>query len=374
MRRDELRAALAWAAVGWVLAAPQAATGGVTHISGVSIAEVRQFHNGVEIQSDFAQESLPGTATFPPITARARLDQLSQIGLVRGAGQVASVFNLPILTGLIIPDDVGMDVGAFGDDPMTTWFVRGQVIETRSVRIEPAELGLSVVPDVNPRLRSRVLISGVLVITALDPNADLTGTEAILRMRVTRRSPSLGSMDPISGEVVFRGGPGGTVTVFGTGVFSNILLPIVDLTGALPAVPLVKAVVFAGLGLPYEYDIALSEDFELVLDFESEVHTLPAGVGVAGVFGLPQAGLDAIFSRVKQDDRGARVSELIAEYVDTTGQAYVGSQPPATELVPTPPALCGLFGVEAVGLVGTAFWLVRHETRRRPGRRGARSR
>lgn len=346
------------------------ARGGVLEIRGSTVAFVRQFVDGQAVQSDVAQESIPGTASGPPLHTRARLDRLDQNHIITGGGQALTVFQLPFLRLFGPPTDIGLDLAAFGDDPMTTWVVGGTATETRRLRVDPPELGGGIAVGMPTRLRSSVSMSGVILITSLHPFRDLTGAEVSINMTVVLRQMTLPGATPLVGSIRLHGGANGEIEVIRDGAFLNLSLPVIDLGGAIPSLPLIKAVIFPGLSTPYEYDVTVGEEYELELIFDVEARTLPGGVGVAAVFGLPQASLEGIFARVKNDDRGAALARAISERVDTTGWAYVDGA--AGQASGGAPAVCGIFGAEAMGISGVAAFVGFGVASGRRVRRGSR--
>ncbi|MCZ6699186.1 MAG: hypothetical protein O7D94_09680, partial [Planctomycetota bacterium] len=300
------------------------AVGGVNSIRASVKSEVVQTEDGVVVQTDVADESVPQTSLGPPITAFAQLDRLTSAGVLTGGGRAVSVFQVPNLLGFPAPNDVGMDIGAFGADEFTSWRAIGRFIETRFAVIGPGELpGAPLIPGTMVTLRSRVVVSGVLLIAAENQSLDLTGTEVNMQMSVTLRRPGAAEVSiPISGEVRLSGGPNGVFSVFAIGVFQNVSLPLLDLATPIAELPFVSALAFAGLSFDYVYDVAIGEEYELELLFGADVRTTPNGVAANAVFGLPQVQLPQILGRVKKDDRGERLAALISEQVDTTGRAY----------------------------------------------------
>lgn len=336
-----------------VCAAP--AMGRIINIRTVVTSEVRQTESGSETQSDFSQESVPSGAGGLPVTALAKLDGRTTDGLVTGGAGVFSVFNPASLTGLAIPSDVGLDIGVFSDHPASAWFAQGRVTETRSVVLSAAELGPAFMDGTPARVRSRVILAGILMLTAFDPLDDLTGVEVNMHFSVTQHGTSAGSTVLISGEAMLRGGPNGTVEVIRTGELSNMFLPIIDLPGPITDLPFEKAMIFPGLTFPYEYDVVAGEPFELELLFGADIRTSPGGIAATAVFGLPPVELPAVFAGVQRDDLGTRLATAITDRVDTTGVAYVNADPePAVQPVPDRNSLCGVLGLESFG---AALWI-----------------
>lgn len=341
------------------------AQGEIKNISGSATATVVQYSDGVEAQRDFGQEAVPLTTPLPPAVARARLDRLLSGGEITAAGQAVAVLDNPNFASLAPPSDVGLDLGAFTDESGISWFVEGVVRETRTIQFDALELGGDLQSGQVTTVRSRVFLSGVMLVTAEDTAIDLTGVESRLLVRVTKTTPHVmeqgpaaqtlqpddGALTVLEGEVTLVGGPDGTVEIGRqTGVFADITLSVFDFENFPEELPLVRAILFVGMVLTYEYEVVVDQEFALELFVQSQVTAAPTGAGAAAVFGLPQEGLGSIFDRVKRDDRGWQLAAIVSQQVDTTGESYRNQG----SILPTPfPAFfpfCGVMGIEVVGL------------------------
>jgi len=346
----------------------------ITSVTGGATARVLQFINGEAVQDDLGLEQIPETTPVPPAVARARIDRLLEGGEIVAAGQVVAILSRPNVS-LDNPGDIGLDLGAFSDDGESRWFVEGEVVEKRRVVITPLEAGGGLTNGDATFFRSSVALSGVMLLTAEDATRDMTGVDAILRVTVTRRSgPEAEPQTVLTGRLVLAGGPDGTVEIAeASGAFSTVTLPIVDFENGLEGLPLVEAVVFSGVRLPYQYNATIGQPFELEVTVSAELNTLPGETGAAAVFGLPVEGIASILERVKLDDRGRRLAAMIDGEVDTTGAAYAAANAPSP-LSGLLSSLCGTMGVETAGLlVGavSAVWISGMRRRGRARRRGA---
>jgi hypothetical protein len=236
----------------------------------------------------------------------------------------------------------------------------------RTLVLSSADVGGEVTRGMRTTVSSRVLLSGVMLLTSEDPTQDLTGLEVVFRFTVTQRRPNVDPVELLTGSITLAGGPDGTVELpVATGALAGVFLPLVEFPDLLEELPLVEAVPFTGIELPFEYDIVVGEEFDLELSVEAEAHAVPGGTGAAATFGLPQEGLASVIERVKQPDLGQRLVSMISERVDTTGEAYAngGASQPWPFLFPA----CGLMGFEVVGLmcVGSSCLVLSRARRRR---------
>jgi hypothetical protein len=230
--------------------------------------------------------------------------------------------------------------------------VEGVVTERRSLVLGPADVGIGMLPGEPAVGRSRVVLSGVMLITSSDATRDLSGLEVRLKVSVNRNVAGTEPQQVLGGEVLLAGGPSGAVEIVrATGAFSAVPLSVVDLAGFPDELPLLRAILFTGLELFYEYDVTVGEPFDLELFVQSRALASPGGTGAFAVFGIPEEGLGSVFTRLKRNDLGQRLSALIAQQVDTTGQAYAdgngGASLPALQFFP----FCGMVGLETTPLV-----------------------
>ncbi|MBN2563126.1 MAG: hypothetical protein JXQ75_19555 [Phycisphaerae bacterium] len=373
------RLAVAWQAVLLLAWTTAPAWAEIKEITGSATTTIVQYNGILEIQKDFNREAVPLTTPAPPAVARARLDRLLENGEVTAAGQAVALFDAPVFGGTGPPNDAGLDLGAFSDDSFTSWFVEGTVSEKRTIVLSAADvweeqpqgqLPTEPPPGESARVESRVILSGVMLITAMDPHRDLSGVEVRLTFSVTHRPEEEEPFPVLEGGVVLVGGQDGRVEVReATGALAGVPLPVIGLPELGAELPLVGAIMFTGIELPYTYDVVFGEPFDLTLAVQSQVLTIPGGTGAAAVFGLPQEGLASVFDRVKKDDRGQRLAEAISQHVDTTGQTYQEQGGVSPAPFPFVFPLCGGMGFEVVGLaiMGCCLTLGR-AGRRRPTR------
>lgn len=339
----------------------------VTAIVGSARARVVQYGSGIPTQTDSNQAIVPTTIANPPAVARAQLETVLPDGAVTAGGSALAVFETPNLSGFGVPNDVGFDLGAFSDDETTTWLVEGGATERRTIRLDSAQAGTEIITSPTERARSRIVLSGVMLVTSLESTRDLTGVEVELDISVTKFDSSAAqpTEEVLSGHLTLGGGPDGAVTVTeATGAFETVAPTVADFSALVVNLPLVKAVLFAGVELPYEYNFRPNQPFDLELVVASRVRNIPGGTGGASVFGLPQGGLGEVLARVKQDDRGQQLAATVSEHVDTTGAAY-GNGPGLPFLFPA----CGAMGLAPALLVLAATGLRRPRRRRCGARR-----
>jgi hypothetical protein len=205
-----------------------------------------------------------------------------------------------------------------------------------------------------------------MLVLAGSATQDLSDVEVRLRIQVTQHTSNDQLIEVLGGEIALVGGPDGSIDVVrGPGAFAGISPQVVDMAEVIPALPLVRAVVFTGLQLPYEYEAVAGEPFDLELSVQTLIQATPGGTGAAATFGTPQEGLASVLQRVKQSDMGQQLTAALAEKVDTTGVAYAegnGDWASASSL-----PMCGMMGMEiaVVTPVLAGCWLNRVRVRRR---------
>lgn len=316
----------------------------VTEVRGTATARVVQFMNGVSVQTDFGQEIVPVTKAAPPAVARARLEQLNELEEATAVGQGVTVMTEPNLSIFGNPNDVGMSIGGFSDDETTSWTVDGGVTTTRTIVLSLGDVGGQVGLGNTGQAESRLVLSGFLILFSQDATADLTGNQVDFSFSVSRRQAGRADTTALTGNITMVGGPNGQIGFpVRSGVLNEIDIPVADFPLG-DEFPLVRAVIFQGVQFPFGYDMTVGEPFDLELNVAAKVTTTPGGVGAWALFGLPQDEIASIVDKVKKDDRGQRLTRMLAEHVDTTGAAYV-NRPPASFL----PA-CGVMGFELAGM------------------------
>ncbi|HKQ46843.1 MAG TPA: hypothetical protein VJZ71_02100 [Phycisphaerae bacterium] len=334
--------------------------GDVTGVRGSATARVIQFTNGISVQTDFGQEIVPLTKATPPAIARARLEQLNELEEATAVGQGVTVMTEPNMALFGNPNDVGMSIGGFSDDEKTSWTIEGGATSTRTLILSIADVGGRVGLGDTGQAKSTLVLSGFLILFSQDAAADLTGNQVDFSFSLSRHQAGRESTTPLTGNMTMAGGPNGEVVFpVRAGALNTIDVPVADFPLG-DEFPLVRAVIFQGVQFPFEYDFTVGESFDLELNVAAKVATTPGGVGAWALFGLPQDEIASIIDKVKKDDRGQRLTRMLAEHVDTTGAAYV-NRPPVSFL----PA-CGVLGFELAGMsVVGGFLAARRRNRRR---------
>ncbi len=340
----------------------RAVSADVLGVTGDATARVVQLDQGTEVQTDFSRDAVPAINATLPAVAEALLEESTTEGDTLALGRVRSILLEPNLSGIGNPSDVGIDLGAFADDSSTSWQVNGQVAETRTIVISAREAGGNLRVGSRETFRSRVLLSGIMLISSKSEMTDLSGALVNLRVVVLQRFPDEEGHEPVSvlsGSVSLAGGTNGTVHVDQAGgCFEGLSLPIIEFPSVLPELPVVRALVFTGLQLPYEYSAVVGRSFVLELQVTVDLETIPGGMGAGAAFGLPPEGLASVFAKTKgMETVGQRLAAMIAEKVDTTGKAYLEAEQATTSVFPLLPA-CGVSApfaaaVTAVCLIGT---------------------
>jgi len=354
--------------VGLSLVIGAAARGEIVSVSGQASSQVTQLRNGEVNHTQSDINGFPIPTPTPPAISNAQIDGLSLDGVVTSSGQCTAVADDSRTSTPTLPfanNDLGLDLGGFSTDGVTSYIVDGHAQQTRVIRFSRSEVSFPTIGDAT--VRSNLSIAGALVVVSTSPNPDLTGVELSVEFTVVQSRPGSEPTTRLTGTGKLTGGPNGQLTFTGTGVVIPFFFPVLDVLAIVPSLQdqpfaFLKAVAFPANVFSYTYPVAPDQQFELTVSFTSQVKVPTNDVGAVAVFGLPQEALGEIMSRVRNDDSGVRAQEAIASIVDTTGQTGGGIGLPFF-------TVCGALGVESLALTACATllgaWKRRTVVRRR---------
>ncbi len=370
-RRTERMKSVRWAVVGLVFlfmpAERRAAQAEVVHVSAHLESSVQELSGGSVVQSDFAAFDFPSSTLFLPLAARTFLDRLNALGLPVSGGQGLTVFQDAAAGVGRVPTDFGMDLAAFSDTPGSAWMVDGMAVQHRRIILHPVETANF--PGATIDVVSSLFLSGLLTLAAVSHDVDMTGARAEIMFRITQERPGASSVVVLEGSAALIGGVGGSAHVETSGVVRPALHSVVTLDSLIPEFPVIHAVVFNASRpadrYPYVYQPVVDEEFDLVLEFFGLLHVPATGVGGAVVFGLPPASFGDLFQGLQNPIVGARMQDVMASLMDNQ---YPASDAPADGL---PAGLCGMLGLEFIGLFAVAGVGAALLGRRRVGRRSS---
>ncbi len=343
-----------------VISAGGVAEAALLSVSGRTVVRVDRLLDGSLVESSAQELSFPSPGLSLPLISNVRLDTLGHASEVLSSGQGTAVLDDSRTSRPVIPlarNDIGLDLAAFSSDERTAFDIEGVSSQTRRVQFRPGEIRF---PTLGPaRIRSNVAVAGALIVAATDPLIDLTGLDVSILIEVEQTRGSGERTTVLSASAKLMGGPNGQLQFVGTGPITPAGFPIINLVQLAPAlsefgVPYARAVVFPANIFTYDYDALANEEMDLTARFTGRLKTIPADVAAAAIFGLPQAGLSEVMSRVRHDDAGTQVQQAVSSVVDTVAQPR-----------PRLPALCGLFGAElAVPLLSVGGVMARRARRR----------
>jgi len=354
--------------VGLSLVVGGAARGAIVSVSGQATAQVTQLRNGEVYQTQSHSNGFPIPTPTPPAITNAQIDGLSQDGVVTSSGQCTAVADDSRTSTPTLPfanNDLGLDLGGFSTDGITSYIVDGHAEQTRVLKFSRSEVSFPTLGD--GTVSSTLSVAGALVVVSTSPNPDLTGVELNVAFTVIQSRPGSDPTTRLTGTGKLTGGPNGQLTFTGSGAVIPFFFPVLDVLAIVPSLrdqpfSFLKAVAFPANVFSYVYPVAPDEEFQLTASFTSQVKVPTNNVGAVAVFGLPQEALGEIMSRVRQDDSGVRAEQAIASIVDTTGRTGAKVGLPFF-------SVCGALGVESLALTACATllgaWKRRTKIRRR---------
>jgi hypothetical protein len=306
-----------------------------------------------------------------PITAVSQLDSTDLDGALIGQAQSFSEVADPARLDQPNPEDLALEAGCYANGSDVSYDVASAATENRDVvdvvfvRTSrpgvPREIEFG--PDGTAEIRSRVFLSGAILLWSTQEDTDLTAVVAEVLLSVTKDAESESLFEAgvsVSGssapELV---GPLGTrelsvddLADYGLDEASTETLRNVAETGAL------RIVAIPTQSHRYSYVVAADEEFVLAARLTIALRNAPGGTGAAAVLGRPFSNLADFVEQAIGGVDGASLERSLNKAIES------GAVDPSID-----PGihLCGNIGAElALMPAPLAFLRVRRRSRRRP--------
>lgn len=321
-------------------------------------SRVEERGGGSVLQSDFAGLDFPQPNGVDPV-AVTQLTRNNNNGDPISGAQGFTVLGAPLIPGVALPNDFGMDLAGFSSPDLgDSWNMNGSASERRRIVFRPLEVGAF--PGQTVQATSTLYIAGALAIGAFNAGDDLTGTEARMNFEIVQTRLDGSQQSVLSGGLILRGGPNGSATVESSGAVNAALHAPISFGGVIDALPALHIVIFNPLlqidQYNYDYQAIADEEFSLELRFSSDVVIGPGGKAGTTIFGIPPANVAEVFQRAQNADTGAQVEELINSLVDTTGSQVqpVGGTVQPVGLFTPGSGLCGALGIGGLAMMAVS--------------------
>ncbi len=346
----------------------------VQSIDATVVAEVKQFVDGQELNSDYAFEDLDETTGNLPLIVVAELP--GEEGQAEDAGAVASTyFYDPRLSTTPDPDEFGLDVAVFSLLDNVFYQGRGQATETREITFTESEIGKAAGTALE--VRSYFFLDGYMVVWTDTGHVDLTGTTAEVMLSVEQIRGEQ-SEKVLEARLLLEGQADGSVLLTAEGALSVENVVLMDMTTEeVSELGRIHTVVIPNLAIPYFYEAKVDETFVLKADISARANGRPM-TGASVALGFPLQILTELFYQVTgENSTGEQLQGSLNEVVDNAplpakplkadgdGEIrIIGASPTAGLLSP----LCGAMAVELAGLlVGLTLMRVIPGGRRKAG-------
>lgn len=250
-----------------------------------------------------------GEGVEPPLLATSLVESTDLDGELIAFGRVSSEFLDPTRLDQPNPEELAVEVGCFSNSLSISYEVAGGAEETRHVLFagsdnSQAEQEIDFDSDGTRRVRSRVFISGAVILWAndFDPDDDgladgsLNGTAVEVTLRVTRDEPGATLFETslsVVGEGLAFNDPeiDGPLVVDEIGVEDLIALGIGEETAdALREIEeqgALLALVIPEQEHEYEYRVTSDEPFALTAELVVTASAAPRGTGATATLGRP---------------------------------------------------------------------------------------
>ncbi|MBN1514245.1 MAG: hypothetical protein JXB13_19670 [Phycisphaerae bacterium] len=321
-------------------------------------AEAEEYVGGVLTSSDSAFEQFPETQSVFPL----------EVGVVLGdPGGLTDVafaftdFRDPTRpTGSANPAEFGLETTCVSADPSKAYSVKSEAVETRTIRLTAADVGLSFGAS---RVSSELFLSGALILWAEESGRDLSGLEAEFRVTVYRVAGGSASDELFTTGLRLAGTANGRVTAapLGSLVYefggADLLLSTSGSDGQTPEAVsegiepfgVFHVALIPNQAVTYEYDVLAGQTMDLEARFTTRVKSLPGGTGGGSAFGRQFTVLDTALQAGTGSAGAAAVQQAV-----NSAQESLEAAATSGRAIPGRGAACGAFGVEPAAL-GLAF-------------------
>lgn len=362
----------------WATSAPAA----IIDIDATVSTTVQELIDGSPASVSSDENQLNDGSSALPMRASGDLTSTDLQGALVSMGQSFSEFSDPARLDQPNPEEFALEVAAYSNSDSIAYSATSSATESRTVvfttpgsTVAPPEIDFGL--GLTQRIESRVFLNGAVLLWSTTLDASLEDTQAEFDITVTRDD---------TGAVLFEtsltvvGGTTGDVEVDTEGGIRFELLSLDDLADEgidADTIAVLQGVERDGtlfvVAIPpqqhvYRYTVRADEPVVLTAQLNARIRSGPGGTGVAAAFGAPFANLANFVSEGLPGVNGEAVERSLNAATASREIGLVGDGDVINiggNIMPNPPPLCGILGIEWAALSLVGIFLLRLSRSRR---------
>jgi hypothetical protein len=285
------------------LAIPSIASAVVHTIDANVTAEVKEFENGTQINSDLAFKDLNESTSTLPLVVRTQLLRSEEAGVSAGV-----TFSDPRLSVLPDPNEFAIDLAAFSVSPTVSYSSRGFANEIREITFLSSEIGAA--DGTELEAQSFFFIDGIILLWGEEGTSDLSGTTAQLNLSVQKSQAESADATVLQAGLTLTGQADGTMTLTASGGLIADNVTVLNLTNLVPDLGSVHLVVIPNIAIPYTYATSVGQSFRLNAEVSAQIQDQP-GTGASIQLGVPLLELASLVNAVSGGSAGTQLQQIL---------------------------------------------------------------
>lgn len=322
-------------------------------------AEVREYQDGAQVNSDQAFEDLDETSGVLPLSVETQLLRNDAVeGQANAGGYALAQFSDPRLSETPDPQEFALDVIAFSRLTGISYIGNSTATESRTVVFTADEIGA--VDGTELQARSYFFLDGYLLLWGDAGQADLSASQVSLQLSVARQQGDAEAEEVLTAGLSLVGQTDGAASLAAEGLLETDNVVLLDLTGQVEGLGPIFLVIVPELSLSYAYNAQVGRTFTLTAEIEGDLETAPLTGGAVQV-GVPLSDIVEVVNDATGEDIGDEllsVIELALSSAPEPAKALEAPDDPGVRVVDgfrLAPASCGLLG--GGWLVASLGWL-----------------
>ncbi len=323
----------------------------------VEASVVQHLAEGV-VNTDASFESLDETTSNLPLKAEGRLLQLDENQASVSAGYAFTQFSDPRASDSANPQEVGVEAVAFSFDAVANYDLANGATETRTITFTADEIGQ---PDGTAlQVTSFFFLNGFILqwgdlVNAASPSS----AEVTIRVKQTRSGDDAATI-VLEASLSLSHNSDGTPVVVATGALTDDQVALGHSLSPIDLLGTTNLLVIPQLGIPYQYEAAVGEEFTLEAQVECRLDNRPFTGTAIGLGISPESFVSDLLDLLGEPVSAALSipglnsgPPLQAAKPLPMGETIVKVADPAGLSILTQP-FCGMLGIESM-LMGLLF-------------------